>query len=128
MSAGKVVAAPAVFGGMHSKNRFAVRRIFQPNHRVGRQPVVRVNDIEAAHLVLRLQKTVHERAAHIHDIVLKMLLIVINAPVVTNTVDPLQRRLILAHAGKDMHLMAFAGQRRGQIRNVNRDTAYSNTV
>ena len=61
------------------------------------------------HEIFDMVYGIDERAAHIVDIVYKIVMPAVRCAVIMNSVDTLVLRLIMtAHTGEDMYLMPFA--------------------
>jgi hypothetical protein len=61
--------------------------LFYPYTGVRCQPVVRVDDIKAADVVLRMEERVHKRTAHIVNLFYKVLMRGIRAAVIMDAMD-----------------------------------------
>ena len=85
-----------------------------------------MHDIEVrTHIIFHLEHGVCEGAAHIIDVVDEIVGALERDPVVVHPVNLVVLPVTLpAHAGKDMHLMAFALQCRGKFGHMNGDAAH----
>ena len=71
---------------MHCQNALAPAALLRPDHCISCEPVVRMNNVERADVILRLENMVHERAAHIIDLVDKVGMKVERATVIVDAV------------------------------------------
>ncbi len=124
----KVIAATPVLGGMDREDALSPTTLFDPNHGVGGQPIMRMNDIKWADVILRLENVMNEGPAHIVDLIDKVGMKVEGATMVMDTINPHVVRLSLAHARKNMDLVSFALERCGEFRHVDSHAANRNGV
>src|SRR5262249_32086113 len=88
----EMVSAAAIFGGMHRQDPFVIRpAMFDPRHRIRAQPVVGVDDIEMADVILGLEEMPNKGAAHFLDFIHEIVGVIERAVMVPDPVN-------LAHA------------------------------
>jgi hypothetical protein len=76
--------------------------LLDPDHRIGRQPVVGMDDIESAQEIFHLEHPVDKGAAHAVDVLDEVGLAWIRAPVVMNPVYHVVTGLTRGAARKHM--------------------------
>ena len=95
--------------------------LLDPHHRVGRQPVVRMNHVEMSDVILRLEKVPDERAAHLLNFVHEIAAEIMRTVVIPHTVNPADAAAAVTRAGKDVDFMAATFECRRQFRHVRRN-------
>jgi hypothetical protein len=124
----EVVSTTAIFGGMDGQNASPSPGLLDPDQGVTSQPIVRVDQIEWTDMVLGLKHVVHERPAHVIDLIHEIGMEVERATVMMNAIDPCIMRLTLGHPRKDMQFMPFTLQRRSQFGNMHTHAAHTNRM
>jgi hypothetical protein len=56
---GEGVATAGIFGRVDRKQAFVSAALLDPDHRVGRQPIMGVDDVEAADQILDFEDAIH---------------------------------------------------------------------
>jgi len=92
--------------------------LLDPDHRVGRQPVVTVDDVESSQKVFHLEYTVDKGAAHAVDVIDKVHLGWIGTPVIVHPIDDLMNGLARSSSCEDVYVVSLAGERPGQLSDV----------
>jgi hypothetical protein len=100
---------------MNRQHASAAAALFDPDHRVRHQPVVSVDYIEFARLVLDGKQPVDENPAHVVDVIDKVIVRMIGAAVILDTVDPVVKALTRRHPREYVYFMPHSLQARGQL-------------
>jgi len=124
----KMIPAPSVFRGMERQDTFTAPTLFGPDHCVADEPIVRVNDVERADVVLRLKEMVDERPAHIVDFIYEVGMKVEWTAMVMNTVDPRVMRLPMSHPCEYVDFVSFALKCCRQFGDMNANSAHCNRM
>src|SRR2546425_12507678 len=107
----EAVPASAVFRRVNSQNSASPASLPDPDHRISRQPVVRVHHFEGSTEVLGFKHVMHERAAHVIHFVNEIRVQVKWAAMIVDAVNALIVRLTWTHSREHMHVMTQAFQR-----------------
>lgn len=113
------VAVTSVFGGVDRDDRSPTAALLDPHGGIRGQPVVRVDDVECAHVILDSVATVHERPAHVVDFVHEVGIQRKATAVVVDAVDQVVVRLSWSLSREDMNLMAASLKSGSQFGDVN---------
>src|SRR5262249_32023140 len=117
------VAVAAVLGGVHGQDGLVPAAFLDPGDGVGGEPVVAVDDVEAAGAVLHREGGVGEGATHVIELIHKIRVQRERAAVVVDAVDAVVTGLVVPLAGEDVDLVAAAFEAGGQLGDVNADAA-----
>lgn len=100
--------------------------LFDPNHGVGCQPVMSMNDVKMAHKILDLENPIYNGPTQVVDIIHEIVVRAAHASVIVNAVDPIVAFLVHVPAGEHMDLMSFLGHGRCQLAHVGGHSAHGN--
>ena len=128
LTAEEAIAVAAILGRVHGQHGPSAAALLDPDQGVGGQPVVGVDDVEAAHMVLHGEELVDERPAHVVDFVDEIRVQREVAAMVVNAVDAVVVRLLMAAAGEHMDFMAPAIESRRQFRDVDANSTHGDAV
>src|SRR5262249_17439235 len=92
------------------------------------KPVVRVNDIEGADVVLTLEYMMDEGTAHVVDFIHEIWMQIERTAMVMDAINPLVMPLSRAHSGEDMNFMTLSVQRGGQFGHMHTHAADTNRM
>ena len=123
LAAEEAIAVAAVLGRVHGQDGLAAAALLDPDHGVGGQPIVGVDEVEAADVVLDGEEVVDERPAHVVDFVHEIGVTAESAAVVVDAVDAVVVALPMAEARENMDFMPAAMQGGGQLGDVNAHAA-----
>ena len=128
LSAEEAVAVASVLGRVHGQHRLAAAAILDPDKGVGSQPVVRVDDVEVAHMIFHGAILVDEGPAHVVDFIDEIARQHEVAAMVLDAVDAIVGGLLMAAAREDVDGMTATLKGRRQLRDVNADATHGDAV
>ena len=120
----KMIAAASIFSGMNGENALPPSPLFDPDHRVGCQPVVSVDDVKGADEIFSLEDIMDERATHVIHFFHEVRVQGEWTPMIVDPVDPPIVVLAVSQAREHMHFMTFPLQSGGQLRGVRTHASY----
>jgi hypothetical protein len=121
-----MVPAATVLGGVNGQNSSPPMALLNPDQGIGDQPIVRMYDVEHTPEVLRSRNLLHERPAHVLDLVHKIGARLERTAMIVDTVNPFVGLLTLSHSREDMHFMALPLQCGAQLRDVGTHASHWN--
>jgi hypothetical protein len=114
---------------MDGEDSFPCPALLDPDHGVGREPVVSMNHIKMmAHVILGLEEVMDKGPAHVVDFLDKVRVQVEGTAMVMDSINPLVPTLSLTHAGENVDLMPFSLQGSSQLGDVNPHTSNGDGV
>ncbi len=113
---------------MHRQHAFARSSFFDPDNRIRRQPVVRVNDVERSVFIFFIETRLNEDAAHVVDLVDEAGIQLKIAAMVMYVFDDGIMRLLSAPARKNVYIMLAPSQRRAELADMHPDATDRNGV
>ena len=120
-AAPEIVSAATIFGGMHCQHVAMIGpTLFDPDHGVGGEPVVGVDDIEMAVAIFFLKEMPDKRAAHLLNFIDEIAVEVEWTKMVPDAVDLQNVTGAIAGTSEDVDVMAFALESRRQFGNMRR--------
>lgn len=119
----EAVAVAAVLRRVHGEDGLVSAAFLDPDCGVGGQPVVGVNHVEAADVILHCVEDVDERAAHVVDFVHEISGQIEAATVVVDAIDEVVVGLAVTNSGEDVNFVAAALKRGGEFADVDSHAA-----
>jgi hypothetical protein len=114
-----MIAAAAVFGGMHGEHRPMIwPGLFDANHGAGGQPIVRVDYLEVPETILFMEEMPDKRLAHFLSFIEEAAMGIEKAVMVPDALDLARTTAAVPRPGKNMHIVSLALQRRRQFGDV----------
>ncbi|MGA9577629.1 MAG: hypothetical protein WBV90_08420, partial [Terrimicrobiaceae bacterium] len=122
----QVVAATAVFGGMHGQHAFRGASLLEEREDIGGEPIVRVDDVKLARQGACGEEAVFERTAHVPGLAHEVAVVFKRAAVEEDALAALVSLLSLGLAREEVDFMTQIRQDAGQFRNVDASAAHVN--
>src|SRR5207245_11312927 len=104
----EMVPAASVLRRVNGQHAAPAAPLPDPDHGIGRQPVVRVDHVESSNHALGYEHVIHDRAAHIVHFIDKIRVQIEWTAMIVDAMNTLVVLLAAAHAREHMHLMAPA--------------------
>ena len=120
-TAPEIVSAAAIFSGMHGQDGAMIGpALFNPDHGIGGEPVVRVDEIEMAVTIFFLEEMPDERTAHFLDFIDETGVEIEWTVVIPDAIDLAYAATSVAGTCEDVNVMPFALESRRQFRHMRR--------
>jgi hypothetical protein len=113
---------------MDSQNTIVFASLLDPNHGIGQKPVMRMNEVEMANKVFNLKKAVNEGPTHVVDIVHKIIMRQVYAPMVVDAIYAIVASLAMHSPSENVHPMAFSCESSSQFAHMDRYASNSDRM
>src|ERR1043166_7965907 len=110
---------------MHRQHSTMIRPpLLNPNHRVGCQPIVRMNHVKMSVSIFLLKEMPHKRAAHVLNFIDEIAVKIMRAKMIPHAIDLPRATAPISGPSEDVNLMPLTLKCRRQLRHMRRHPSY----
>jgi hypothetical protein len=107
---------------------FVATPLLDPDHSVGRQPIMSMYYVEMPNKVLHFEHPIHKCPTHVIDVIHEIMMRRVCATVIMNIIYQVMTPLTRCPASEHMHFVSFSRQHCCQFRNMGAHATYGNRV